>query len=359
MNADLMNKDFDMTSTPIRVRVLVGGVIALLAATLLAAPALVGAARAGDPDAIRIDGDDPSDFSIALSQATFEDAGDSGPTAVHAVLGRDDEFADSLAAGPLLAGGPLLYVPGGMSGTLPAEVGTELGRVLPPGSAVYIAGGNAAISEEIQASVDELGFLSIRLAGDERTATAAAIAAEAAEYFGEPQTILLALAGNWPDAVAGGSLAASSSGSEGAVPILLTDGQSLSDAANTFIEGHPDAEVVVLGGDAVIAQSVEEAAGATRRLAGDTRADTAAAIAGEFPAGVTGASLIQGFVDDGWVRGNAGAALLQPLLLNGPTPDAINAPTRDVLSGRTELFVLGGTAAISDTGVTQAEEARG
>lgn len=352
-----------MTSTPFRFRLIVVGVLALLtagllAATLLAAP-LVGAARAGDPDATRVEGDAPTAFSIALSQQIFQDAGDSGPTAVHAVLGRDDEFADSLAAGPLLAGGPLLYVPGGMTGTLPAEVATELGRVLPPGSVVYIAGGNAAISDEIQTGVDELGFLPIRLAGEERTATAAAIAEEAAEYFGEPQTILLALAGNWPDAVAGGSLAASASGSEGAVPILLTDGESLSDAANTFIEGQPDAEVVVLGGDAVIAQAVVDAAGATRRLAGDTRAGTAAAIAGEFPDGVTGASLIQGFVDDGWVRGNAGAALRQPLLLNGPTPDAINAPTRDVLSGRTELFVLGGTAAISDDGVTQAEEARG
>ena len=322
-----------------------------LAALTLLLTTTVGAQA---PSAVRIDGDSPAAFSVALSQEIFADAGEVGGTAFHAVLGRDDVFADSLAAGALLGGGPLFYVPGGESGTLPAEVAAELQRILPPGSLVYIAGGVAAVSQGIEDAVAELGYVVTRLAGEERPTTATAIAAEAARLNGDPARILVALAGNWPDAVAGGALAASESH-----VIVLTDGATLSPAAEAFIGEHPNAEVVILGGTAVISEAVATAAGSDLRLSGDTRADTAAAIANAFGEDVTGAVVMQGFVDDGWIMGNAGATLLQPLLLNGPDIDAVNVPTDQALDGHDgPLYVLGGTDRISDDGLAAVEAAR-
>ena len=95
----------------------------LVAVALVVGIVLGGVAIAQSaPAAVRLDGTDPSSHAIAVSTAVFDDAGGADTTARHAVLGRDDDFADSLAAGPLLNGGPLLYVPGGEDGTLPGPV---------------------------------------------------------------------------------------------------------------------------------------------------------------------------------------------------------------------------------------------
>ena len=101
------------------------------------------------------------------------------------------------------------------------------------------------------------------------------------------------------------------------------------------------------------------ALGGDRRLTGETRAHTAAAMVAEFGDDVTGTTVMQGFADDGWVHGNAGAALLQPLLLNGPDVDTLNSVVTSALDGRTgELFVLGGTDRVGTTALTAAEAAR-
>lgn len=336
--------------------ILFGLLLALLGGAVLRG----NTASAQGPTPVRIAAADPTAFSVALSEEVFDTAGGSGVTATHAVLGRDDVFADTLAAGPLVAGGPLLYVPGGADGTLPPPVAEELARLLPPGSPVYLAGGVDAVSEDVEDAVDELGYLAVRAGGEERTATAAAIAAAAVRLFegtsgdSTPDTILVALAGNWPDAIAGASLAASEQ-----FPILLTDGEAASTATTEFLALYPDAEVVVLGGDAAISDDVVADLGADRRLAGPARIDTSVAVAGAFPDDVTGAALINGYLDDGWVEGNAGAVLLQPMLLTGPGEDALPDIVAGVLADRTGgLFVLGGTDQISEAAVDAARAAR-
>ena len=325
--------------------------------TLVVAVALfttASAVLAQPPAPVRVEGGSPAEYSVALSQAVFDDAGGDGTVALHAVIGRDDAFADSLAAGPLLNGGPLLYVPGGEGGTLPDEVAAELQRILPPASIVHIVGGTAAVSQEVEDAIDALGFIVVRLAGEERTATAVAIAERAEQDMGPADTVLVAQAGDWPDAVAGGSLAAS----EG-YPLVLTDGTTASVATVEHLADR-DVEVVVLGGTAAISEEVATALGADRRIEGATRAHTAAAMVGEFGADVTGTSVIHGYDDDGWVEGNAAATLLQPLLLNGPEVDALNPPVLGALDGRDgSLFVLGGTDLVGETAVQQADDARG
>ncbi|WP_370323943.1 cell wall-binding repeat-containing protein [Euzebya sp.] len=338
---------------------------ALLVVAVLIALGSAGAARAGGA-VQRIAGDDPVGLSVAVSTATFDDAGADGTAALHAVLGRDDAFADSLAAGPLLAGGPLLYVPGGEGGTLPAAVADELVRVLPPGATVYLAGGTAAVAPAVEDAVADLELLPIRLGGEERTATAARIAEEAVALYGDPATVLLAAAGTWPDAIAGAALAAATSGADGAVPILLTDGGALSPAAGEFLDAAGEVEVLVLGGDAVIDDAVAESAGADGRLAGPTRAHTAAVIAPAFGDDPAAATVVQGWVDDpqvegtddGWIEGTVAATLLRPLLLTGPSADEVNEPTRAALSGRQAVTVVGAPDRVSDGGLEAIGAAR-
>jgi putative cell wall-binding protein len=314
----------------------------------------IGVATAQAPAAVRVTAADPIAVGIAVSQQIFDDAAGSGTTALHVVLGRDDVFADTLAAGPLLGGGPLLYVPGGADGTLPDVVASEIERVIPPGSPVYLAGGTDAVSQAIEDDLAERGFLTIRAGGEERTTTATAIAAESVRLYGEPEAVLVADAGNWPDAIAGAALAAS----EG-LPIVLTDAQTASPAAIEFLAELPDAEVIVLGGPATITDAVATALGADRRLQGETRVNTAVAIAAEFPEDVIGTAVINGYPEDGWVEGNAAAALLHPLYLIGPDAGGLPDVVAQALQGRTgDLTVVGGTDRISETALTAAEDAR-
>jgi hypothetical protein len=180
------------------------------------------------------------------------------------------------------------------------------------------------------------------------------VATEAERLQGAADVVLLALATDWPDAVAGASLAAS----EGHV-ILLTESGSLAAATEAFLAERPEAEVWVLGGDAVIPEDVADAAGADRRLAGPTRVDTAAAIAAALPDDVRGATLAQGYAEDGWVEGNAGAAVLQPLLITGPSTTDLPGAVTAAMAGRDgPLTVLGGPDRIADEAVAQAEAAR-
>lgn len=341
---------------------------ALFAGALLtvAPPA---AAQPGPPAPQRIGqpGQDARAFSVELSQATFDPAQGNAETAtanaeaqaavtpVWGVIGRDDVFADTLAAGALLGGAPLLYVEGGPGGQLAEAAAAELVRTLNPGATVYIAGGPEAVSTDVEEAVRDLGFINIRLGGRERVETAAAIAREAVRLQGAPSRILLASANNFPDAVAGGALAADGTG-----PLLLTDPVTLSETTSVFLqEFGEEAEVVVLGGEVAIAEPVAVSARADRRVGGETRAHTAALLADLWPDDRTGAAVIAGFLEDGWRQGQAGATVLQPVLLAGPGPDVLNQPTRDALDGRSgPLFLLGGTDRLSDALAAEAAGAR-
>jgi len=342
---------------------------ALLVAAALPLSAPPAAAQSGPaaPQRVGQPGQDARAFSVELSEATFDPAQGNAEsstanadtqasvTPVWGVIGRDDVFADTLAAGALLGGAPLLYVEGGPGGRLDEASAAELVRTLNPGATVYIAGGPDAVSTDVELAVRDLGFINIRLGGQERVETAAVIAREAVRLQGAPSRILLASAANFPDAVAGGALAADGTG-----PLLLTDPQMLSETTSVFLqEFGQEADVVVLGGEVAIAEPVAVSAQADRRVGGETRAHTAALLAELWPDDRTGAAVIAGFLDDGWRQGQAGATVLQPVLLSGPGPDVLNQPTRDALEGRDgPLFVLGGTDRLSDALAAEVAGAR-
>src|SRR6202522_3690503 len=150
-------------------RILAGlGFVAFLGTFLtMVGPGAVAAAVSAQ----RIDGQDAIGTSIAVSQAEFPTAG----LAPAVVLARSDFFSDALAGGPLAAavGGPLLITEGAdQSSSLDPEVQAEIQRVLAPGGTVYILGGALALSSNIDATLSNLGFKTVRLAGTDEYGTA-------------------------------------------------------------------------------------------------------------------------------------------------------------------------------------------
>lgn len=214
----------------------------------------------------RIAGADRYQTAVDLSRAAYTG------TAPAVVLASGEAFADGLAAGPLsaLVGGPVLLA---RRDVLPESTANELRRLQP--SRVFVVGGRAVISDEVVAGIaGATGRGPRRLAGADRYATAAAVAALFPAGTG---TAYVANGQTFPDALAGGAAAAIAE-----APLLLARHGELPRPAAAALDRLAPSEIVVLGGSSAIGTGVEQELrrrAQVRRLAGPDRYGTAAAVA--------------------------------------------------------------------------------
>jgi putative cell wall-binding protein len=198
-----------------------------------------------------------------------------GGAASHAVITRDDVFADALSAGPLAGGeGPILLTPPGP--VLHPHVRLALEHVLPRGRVVWLVGGVSAVSEGVENELRHAGYDVRRIGGSSRIQTSERVAREVVARHGRPSVVMVATGWDWPDAVAGGA-----HGAERGVPLLLSNVDSLPSETSAAIRDFRPGHVVALGGHAALSDGVVHDLGATR-IAGETRQGTSAAIAAEL-----------------------------------------------------------------------------
>ncbi|WP_370323771.1 cell wall-binding repeat-containing protein [Euzebya sp.] len=125
-----------------------------------------------------------------------------------AVVVRSDQFADALASSNLAVPGRDPIVLTGTDG-LDADAAAVLDELVPDGATVFLAGGTAALSEQVAADVADAGFDGRRLAGASRFATAQAITRAALNRSGSSfSTAVLASGADFPDALTAGPAAA-------------------------------------------------------------------------------------------------------------------------------------------------------
>lgn len=186
---------------------------------------------------------------------------------------------------------------------------------------------------------------STRLAGGDRYATAARVARN---RFPGGTTVVLATGQSFPDALAGGPLAASLD-----APLLLTRGDELPRVTRDAITDLPVEEVVVLGGQAAVADEIlgelDDLGLAVERTHGSDRYATAAAIARALGGSSTRVFLAAGRDFPDALTAAAPAGMLGvPVLLT--ERDWLPAATRDELRGLDpgEVIVVGGTAAVTN-----------
>jgi phosphatidylinositol-3-phosphatase len=290
----------------------------------------------------RVSGPNRVDTAVAISQAAFP----AGGSAKAVVLARDDQFPDALAGGPLAAlqGGPLLLT---APSSLDPDAEAEIKRVLPPGATVYLLGGSSALSSSIDTQLLTDGYVTKRLAGSDRAATAVAIA----QAIGTPKTVFEATGLNFPDALAGVPAAIANAG-----VILLTNGSTQAPETATYLAGLSGVTRYALGGQAAAADPSATA------IAGADRYATATMVAGRFfpgPKSVGGASALS--FPDALGAGPYLGMQKAPLILLPPT-GALPQTVSDYLTANagtlTSGTVFGGTGAVS-AGVLQAVAATG
>ena len=157
----------------------------------------------------------------------------------------------------------------------------------------------------------------VRYSGADRYATAARISEKLSPL--NPRVAFVATGESFPDALAAGPAAAVAQG-----PLLLTRGSSLADATRVELDRLDPQNIVVVGGptavsDAVVADLHGLTTGDVVRVAGGDRYETAAAIAANFPAGVSEVHIASGTTfADALAAGPAAASVRGPLLLVHP-----------------------------------------
>jgi putative cell wall-binding protein len=188
----------------------------------------------------------------------------------------------------------------------------------------------------------------IRLAGTDRYGTAAAVSSR--HFRPDVPVAYVATGRNFPDALAAGAAAGIQGG-----PILLTEPTSLPRATRDELTRISPQRIVVLGGTAVVSESVVAAldaytTGTVTRIAGADRYGTAAAISrATFAPGVAAAFVATGeSLPDALSAGPAAIRSRGPVLLTarGTTPQALRDELARLKPQR--IYVLGGTGAVSD-----------
>jgi putative cell wall-binding protein len=277
-------------------------------------------------------------------------------TSESVVLATAENYPDALA-GVAIAGGlgaPMLLTP---TADLAEPVAGELARL--GAQRVWILGGPSAVSSEVEQRLLAEGYETVRLAGPDRFATAAA----AARSVGLPDSGEVALALGfheqehraWPDALSAGALAASPD----QLPVLLTRGDLIPAVTEEALAELGARRVVLLGGSAAISEAVEarlaELGYETERLSGPNRYATSTAVAGDalgrWGEGrvsvvfATGENFPDGLAAGALAARLDGILVLVPRLALDESVDAFLRTNTARLGGG---VVVGGSAAVSD-----------
>ncbi|AET67613.1 conserved repeat protein [Desulfosporosinus orientis DSM 765] len=226
----------------------------------------------------RLAGQNQVDTALAIAKANYTG------TLSNVVLATAGNYPDALA-GSVLAyklNAPILLV--GSSEADQAKVLDYMKSNLATSGNVYILGGTAVVSADMEAKIKADGFSQIsRLGGTDRYKTSVKIADQLQVKSGTP--IVLAFGENYPDALSISSVAA-----ESQYPILLVQKDEISDVVKNEIAAIKPSKVYIIGGEGVISSAVESQVEQITsldktniiRIAGQDRYDTSLAVAQYF-----------------------------------------------------------------------------
>jgi putative cell wall-binding protein len=281
------------------------------------------------------DADSNAEAATYWSQEQFQN----NATSDTVLLGRDDEFADSLSSGGLQCeeDAPLLLTD---TDALTDITRDEMERL--DANSVTILGGPTAVSEDVEQELTDEGFTVDRVSGTTRVETAIDIADT---FFADADTAIVARAygdESDPTRAFADALAAGAAACEDDIPVLLTQTEELNENLEAYLTSSGMENVIIVGGTGAVSQTTEddiEALGIdTERVSGTNRAATAVEIADRFFPDPQGVTLVDGFQDNSWASGFPAARFSavndSPILLTGGEGDECVIPqeTRDYLA---------------------------
>jgi putative cell wall-binding protein len=248
----------------------------------------------------------------------------------------DDEgnFADALAAS-YLAGvekAPILLT---NPGSLPQEIEEAIEQL--GAKKAYVLGGELAVSQGVANKLTSLELEVERITGNNRYATAAAIAAK-----GGPADTAIVVSGFAPaDSLVAGSLAFSRE-----YPILLVDKNSVPVETKKAIADLGIEKIIVIGGENAVSNAVYSELKAEERYAGQSRIETSLDVAEQAFAEAKDFSIV-GYLK---LADAVGAAVSgNPIIYVKDNISDVEGYLTGAATADTNFTIFGGTLAVSDT----------
>ena len=221
----------------------------------------------------------------------------------------------------------------------------EEGRVTEPGFTDWEMFEEHAQSfaEEGVEPYEERRINQVRLSGENRYETAIAVSKQGWE---SADTVVIARGDQYADALTAAPLA-----DQNEAPILLTRSGALASGVAEEIVRLGATNAIVLGGtkavSADVVEQLEELDLDVQRIGGETRYDTAVAIANELETAATDAVVVSGLnFPDALSAGSYAAVNDKPILLT--RPDRIPAVIADELENYDTTTIIGGSQAVSE-----------
>ncbi|GAA2038333.1 hypothetical protein GCM10009819_23900 [Agromyces tropicus] len=286
---------------------IVGSAIAAGGTAVVSGGALTKLASVTDRTATRIGGADRYATAIGLSATHFPDG------AAEVWLATGENFPDGITASAIAGAhrGPVLLT---RTASLPASVAAELVRLAP--TRVWVVGGTGVVSDGVVATVRRTlpGATVARVAGQDRYATAAAIAKT---FVASSDVVFVASGQNFPDALSTGPAAARRK-----APTLLVTATAVPAATEAQLRRLHPTTVYVIGGSGVVSDGVMSrirniTGGSASRVSGADRFATASAVADRFFTPTTPSLIVANAFSfaDGVTAGAVAGTLASPLVL--------------------------------------------
>jgi putative cell wall-binding protein len=323
----------------------------------LLGPAGTPAAAVADVRTDRLGGANRFETAAAIARAGH-------PSAQTAIIANGTNFPDALA-GSYLAGAvdaPILLV---LPNAVPQATSSALEAI--GVNDVVLLGGPAAVSAGVEAQLRQRYGVT-RVQGNDRYQTAVEVARRGAiggvGTVDGLRTAFLTTGQNFPDALGAGPLAY-----DGSLPIFLTRPDSLPGEVAQALRDLNIEHVVILGGTQAVSAGVETAVKSTgpstERLSGRNRAETATLVADFALArlGFEGSNVILARGDDfpDALAGGPLGGVRRAVIVLTATSTQLAIETRNWLEDHfgtiTRITALGGTAAVSDSVLREAEQA--
>jgi putative cell wall-binding protein len=214
--------------------------IVVLGGSSVVSGATFDALAAYAPEVRRLAGANRYETAAAISADTFAQ----GVPVAYVATGAN--FPDALAGTPVAGslGGPMLLT---ATNELPGAIAAELDRLNP--ARIVILGATGAVSSGVASQLAAYTSGSVtRLSGADRYATAVAVSRAS---FASADTVFVATGANFPDALAGGPVAAMQD-----VPLLLVPATTLPNVVRQELLRLGPSKVVVLGSTGVVSNAI-------------------------------------------------------------------------------------------------------
>ena len=248
----LTGSDSLSASVAEEIRRLGADTVTILGGDNVISPDVEDTVRSLVPNVVRIAGE--TRYETAELLAGEVGPGTGGRIALALGIGTDAApgWADALSAGSLAATDDPIPTLLTTTDDLPPATVRAIEQLQP--SEILILGGPAAISEQVEGAVADLGPATRRLAGANRYRTSVAVATEAFDA-GVPRDDLVFVSGeNFPDALSAAGFAANED-----APMLLVPSERLADGVDEFVRSNYESfdDGLLIGGTNAVDDFVE------------------------------------------------------------------------------------------------------